>query len=59
MSRRRKVGNFLEINFAWGWVAREGDTFSTFTKWEEFTVDEHLSSIQDLLERARQQHASE
>lgn len=34
-----------------------GDTFSTFTKWDEFTPDEHLASVQDLMERWRQHQA--
>ncbi|MCC6524700.1 MAG: hypothetical protein IT373_18735 [Polyangiaceae bacterium] len=30
-----------------------GDTFSSFTKWDDFTPDEHLSSISDLMARWR------
>jgi hypothetical protein len=33
-----------------------GDTFSTFTKWDKFDADEHLSSIVDLMERWRAYH---
>ncbi|MEM7434504.1 MAG: HEAT repeat domain-containing protein [Myxococcota bacterium] len=35
-----------------GW----GDTFSTFTKWEEFDVSEHLSSIRQLMQTWREHH---
>jgi hypothetical protein len=31
-----------------------GDTFSTFTKWEEFSAEEHVSSIEELMEQWRQ-----
>jgi len=34
-----------------------GDTFSTFTRWEEFTADEHLSSIRELMDRWREHHS--
>lgn len=35
-----------------GW----GDTFSTFTPWDEFDPSEHLSSIRQLMERWREHH---
>jgi hypothetical protein len=38
-----------------GW----GDTFSTFTKWEEFDVSEHLSSVRQLMQTWREHHAKQ
>ena len=37
-----------------GW----GDTFSTFSPWDDFTPEEHLSSIRDLMERWHNRHSA-
>lgn len=34
-----------------------GDTFSTFTKWNDFAPEEHLASIEELMKRWREHHA--
>lgn len=33
-----------------------GDTFSAFTKWDEFSADEHLASVEELMQRWRESH---
>jgi len=33
-----------------------GETFSTFTAWSAFKPEEHLSSVQELLETWRERH---
>jgi hypothetical protein len=36
-----------------------GDTFSTFTKWDEKTPDEHVGDIQELMKRWREYHSKQ
>jgi hypothetical protein len=38
-----------------GW----GDTFSSFTKWEEFDASDHLSSVRELMQVWREHHAKQ
>lgn len=33
-----------------------GDTFSTFTRWDEFSAEEHLASVEELMHRWREAH---
>jgi len=36
-----------------------GDTFSEFTKWAEFSAEEHVASVEELMQRLRDAHADE